>query len=313
MKKLWFILAVCFSSLAAVAQAGKLNEADLAILKEYEDTLGFCGFLVVNDSLPENRFAACKKLITTLVKALKTKNSFFHPFEQLKSVSIQYPPDSTFRIFTWQLYVDVDDYRYYGAIQMNTPDLKLFPLIDRSWEVEESLEQALLSPDKWYGALYYNLRQFDNPKTGERKYLLFGYDGYSFFNKRKLLDVLSFQEGKPVFGAPVFVQIDSLNSQTVRHRLVYDYSAETSFRFNFDETYDLILFDHLTPIGGTYGQGRTMVPDGTYEGYKLQNGYWFWVEKFFTETMDEAPRPEPVLDERKEKDLMGKEKKKKKN
>ncbi|MEY3369157.1 MAG: hypothetical protein RI973_2312, partial [Bacteroidota bacterium] len=91
------------------------------MLEEYEDSLGYFGFLVINDSASENRFASCKLLIKTLVKALQVENSFHYPFEQLQTVSILYPPDSTFRIFTWQLYVDENDYRYYGAIQMNSP------------------------------------------------------------------------------------------------------------------------------------------------------------------------------------------------
>jgi hypothetical protein len=311
MKRLLFALLLFFTVFSAQAQAGKIAEADLPVLKEFEDTLALCGFFVVNDSIAENRFATCKKLITTLVQALKTKNSFNYPFERLKTVSIQYPPDSTFRIFTWQLYVDVDDYRYYGAIQMNTPDLKLFPLIDRSYEIE-SEESELLTPDRWYGSLYYNLRQFDTAEG--RKYLLFGYDGYSLYNKRKLIDVLSFKDGKALFGAPVFVEENKENgAQTIRNRIVKEYSAEASFKLNYDETWGLILFDHLTTMGGSYGQGLAMVPDGTYEGYKLENGRWHWVEKFWTEEMDEAPRPEPVLDTRNGKDLFGKQKKKGKN
>ena len=54
--------------------------------------------------------------------------------------------------------------------------------------------------------------------------------GFSFFNKRKVVDVLSFKEGKPIFGAPVFVQEDSLGNQTVRNRLVKEFSAEASFK-----------------------------------------------------------------------------------
>ena len=293
--------------MTAHAQAGKIAEADLPILQEYEDTLGLCGFLVVNDSLPENRFATCKKLITTLVQSLKIKNSFSYPFEQLHTVSIQYPADSTFRIFTWQLYVDVDDYRYYGAIQMNTPDLKLYPLIDRSFEVE-SVEYDILMPEKWYGSLYYNVRQFDTAEG--RKYLLFGYDGYSLFNKRKLIDVLSFQNGNPVFGAPVFVEKnEETGAETTRNRILEEYSAEASFKLNYDETWGLIIFDHLTAMGGNYGQGLAMVPDGTYEGYKLENGRWNWVQTVWNQTMDEAPRPEPVLDSRSGKDVFGKQKK----
>lgn len=311
MKKLLLAFFILIASVSTHAQAGKIADADLPVLKEFEDTLALCGFFVVNDSIAENRFGTCKKLITTLVQALKIKNSFNYPFERLKTVSIQYPPDSTFRIFTWQLYVDVDDYRYYGAIQMNTPELKLFPLIDRSFEVE-SEEFDILSPEKWYGALYYNLRQFDTAEG--RKYLMFGFDGFSLFNKRKLIDVLSFKDGKAIFGAPVFVEEDpKTGSPTVRNRIVKEYSAEASFKMNYDDSWGLIIFDHLTAMSGSYGQGLAMVPDGTYEGYKLENGRWHWVEKFWTEELDEAPRPEPVLDNRNDKDILGKQKRKSKN
>ena len=308
MKKLLFVLLILAAGFSSQAQAGKIAETDLPVLKEFEDTLALCGFFVVNDSIAENRFGTCKKLITTLVQALKIENSFHYPFDRLKTISIQYPPDSTFRIFTWQLYVDVDDYRYYGAIQVNSPDLKLYPLIDRSYEVE-SEEYDILNPDKWYGALYYNLRQFNTAEGS--KYLLFGYDGYSLFNKRKLIDVLSFKDGKAIFGAPVFVEENkATGAQTIRNRILKEYSSEASFKMNYDEAWGLIIFDHLTMMAGGYGQGPAMVPDGTYEGYKLENGRWQWVEKYWTEEMDEAPRPEPVLDNRKGKDVFGKEKNK---
>lgn len=309
MKILLPVLFLFVFVLNGQSQAGKISDEGLTKLKEYEDTLALCAFLVVNDSLPEERFGTCKKLITTLVQALKTENSFNYKFDRLKSVSIQYPQDSSFRVFTWQLYVDVDDYRYYGAIQMNSTKLQLFPLIDRSKEVE-SEEYDILSPEKWYGSVYYNLMEF---KTAEgSKYLLFGFDGYTFFEKRKVVDVLSFKDGKPVFGAPVFVQEDSLGNQTIRNRLVKEFSAEASFKLNYDETWGLIIFDHLMTMAGGYGQGPTQVPDGTYEGYKLEDGRWHWVEKFWTETMEEAPRPEPVLDNRSGQDVFGKEKKKQK-
>ncbi|MBK8566336.1 MAG: hypothetical protein IPN76_24115 [Saprospiraceae bacterium] len=175
MKNILSILCFAIFAFNVFGQkAGKIDATSFTQLKDYEDTLGLCGFLVINDSLPEERFASCRKLITTLKQALKVPNSFNYPFDQVKSVSIQYPADSTFRIFTWQLYVDVDDYRYYGAIQMNTAELQLFPLIDRSAEVQ-SEEYDILKPENWYGALYYNTKPFDTPEG--RKYLLFGYDG----------------------------------------------------------------------------------------------------------------------------------------
>jgi len=307
MRKIILILALSTAGFLAFGQSVPDSLALKPKIKTYEDTLGLMSFLVVNDSLPENRFASCKKLITTLVQALKIEDSFHYPFSRLHSVSILYPPDSTFRVFTWQLYVDKDDYRYFGTIQMNSPGLKLIPLIDRSFEVND-VTQEILTPDKWYGALYYNIRQFDTDEG--LKYLLFGYDGYSFFNKRKLVDVLTIGNGTATFGAPVFVKQDStLTQPQLSNRLLMEYSAEASCGMNFDETYDMVLFDHLIPMGGNYGQGMTMVPDGSYEGYRLENARWHWLEKVFHQTQEDAPRPEPILDER-GKDIFGKTKKK---
>lgn len=305
MKNSFLVFFLFLFGLSANAQDSGISPENMAKLKTYEDTLAFTSFLVINDSLPENRFASTKKVITTLVEALQIENSFHYPFDRMKSVSIQYPADSTFRIFTWQLYVDVDEYRYYGAIQMNNSELKLFPLIDRSSDVY-SHEQEVLSPKRWYGALYYKVHQFDTAE-GERQYLLFGFDAYSMWNKRKLVDVLTFKEGEPVFGAPAFVHQDKTTGEiTTKNRLLYEYSAEASFKLNYDETYEIILFDHLIMTGSSYGQGPAFVPDGSYEGYKLEDGKWNWVEKVFSEVLDEAPRPEPVLDNRKKGDIMGK-------
>lgn len=57
---------------------------------------------------------------------------------------------------------------------------------------------------KWYGVLYYNMKEFKG-LDGSFYYLVFGYDGYEFFNKWKVLDVLYFKNGKFVFGVLVFV------------------------------------------------------------------------------------------------------------
>jgi hypothetical protein len=267
--------------------------------------LGLLSFLIVNDSLEENRLLAVKKFIPTLVKALKQENSFQYPFERLKSISIQYPADSTFRIFTWQLYVDENDYRYFGAIQMNTSSLKLFPLKDRSFEVAD-VHNDILPPEKWYGAVYYNLKEFDTNEG--KKYLLFGYDGFGFHTKRKLVDVLSFKDGKPVFGSPVFVSTDPDHPHEPKNRLVLTFSAAASVKLNYDGHLDMIIFDHL--INGSSevpGQGPTNLPDGSYEGYQLKNGQWEYVYKVFDHVYETAPREEPVLNSSKKKDVFGKE------
>ena len=300
----WCLLGAVLINGNLQAQSELLSKEDQAALEAVEDTLGLLAYAIVNDSIESNRFGAVRAFIPKLVQALKTPNSFQFPFEQLQTVSIQYPADSTFRIFTWQLYVDKDNYRYYGAIQMNTPELELFPLRDRSFEITADLEQAVLSPEEWYGCVYYNLHSVQ--AGNETYHLLFGFDGYSFFRKRKVVDVLRFQDGKPTFGGPVFV-LNTPDSPTplVQNRLLLEYSAAASVRCNYDPALDLLIFDHLMTVGGDYGEGPVNVPDGTYEAYQLSNGKWEYVEKVFDTILDEAPRPEPVLQGRRGKDLLG--------
>ena len=294
------LLPFFLSAQSKQKSANKLSSESFEQLHASEDTLAILAYAVVNDSLPDMRFLACKALITKLVRALKTENSFQYKFDRLKSISILAPPDSSFRIFTWQLFVDDSTYRYYGAIQINQRELKLFPLIDRSFEMSPFPTREAHTPDNWYGALYYNLRPFDT-KEGP-KYLLFGFDGFTFFDKRKVIEVLSFDKtGTPVFGAPVFANPASPKEE----RIIIEYSAEARVRLNWDEQYEAILMDHLIPYPNPYTGGFMNIPDGSYDAYKLEKGRWKFVDKIFNDSQEEAPRPEPVLDTQKGKNILG--------
>ena len=138
----------------------------------------------LKDSLQENRITAATKFDEALQLSLQQKGSFNYPFTDLETVSILYPKDSTFRVFTWQVYVDKNNYRYGGLIQMNRPDNQVFPLHDQSADIATyDLEFDILGPSDWYGAIYFNIQEY--PTKEGNKYLLFGFDGYEFFNKRK--------------------------------------------------------------------------------------------------------------------------------
>ncbi len=301
----YLLLLTFFISTQLIAQPESLfPKEDLTALQAYEDTLGLMSHLVVNDSLEENRYAATKKMIKTLVQALKIDNSYHYPFEQIKTVSIQYPADSTFRIFTWQLYVNKDEYRYYGAVQMNSKKLELFPLIDRSAGMD-NIEFKDLTPDEWYGNLVYNIQDFDTSEG--KKYLLFGYDAYSFFERRKVMDVLHFQDGKPVFGAPVIQAPDRSGRLQLQNRFALTYSAAASIGLNFDEEENKVVYNHLTIGGPAYGGKPTLIPSGSYDGFALKDGNWIYEEEVFDFITPEGeyPRPQPVLDGRKQKNIFG--------
>ncbi|MGB3545684.1 MAG: hypothetical protein WBA17_01850 [Saprospiraceae bacterium] len=262
---------------------------DLAFLKIMGDSIANLAFVVQTDSVSEERYLAVHALIPRLVKALKTPNSFHYRFPQVQHMSIQYPADSSFRIFTIELFVNRDEYRYFGAIQFAGSELNLIPLVDRSGEFAGDLTTARLTPDDWYGNLIYRIQEV---KEGPHPYyLLYGIDSYSAYRRRKLVDVLRFdRHGMPVLGAPVFVD----DKGGVKSRLLQEYSADASVRLNYDEVQELIMTDHLETMGGQVGQGPVNVPDGTYEGYRLDgDGKWHYVDKVFHHVYDEAPRPQP--------------------
>ncbi len=291
------LLVICtFSASAQRKNKEILTPKAAAQLKIQEDTLVVLAYAVVNDSSEHVRFGTCRALIQALVRTLQIENSFQYQFERLRTVSILTPPDSSFRIFTWQLFVNDSTYRYYGAIQKNSKKLELFPLIDRSFEYEVFPTYDLLSPEKWYGALYYNIRQFDT-KEG-RRYFLFGYDGYSFFEKQKVLEVFSFDKaGKPVFGGEVFSWAEPRTPAPVR--MHFQYSAEAAIKMNWDEQYQMIIFDHLIEMPSPFGRDMTYVTDGSYDGFKFEKGRWKFIDKVFNDVMTEEFRPEPVLEARK--------------
>ncbi len=331
MKHTILFFALCSFANLLIAQEDALSiipKEPEAINKKpidlYEDTLVVLGKSIVNypmqkkvigadtiminaspevrDSINFYRFAACRQFIPTLVNALKTKNSFDHPFSKLKSVSIQYPADSTFRIFTFQLKVSESEHRYFGAIQMNEPDLKLFPLIDRADDVDEPIYDVL-DEKNWFGCLVYNLKQIGNKKN--RKYLLFGFDGMDENINRKLVDVLHFEDGKPKFGASVFTKNGDVRAASTMSRFILDYSDQGSITCNYDESLGLIIFDHLELVSGTNGK-PVYISDGTYEGYEIKKDILVYKEKLFDHKyeLNEPPRPQPILDNKK-KDLFG--------
>jgi hypothetical protein len=271
-------------------------------LKKAEDTLSFLAYAIVNDSLAEDRFFATREMILTLVRALRLKNSFYYPFLNLKSVSIQYPPDSSFRMFTWQLEVSKSEYRYYGAMQLRADSLILFPLIDRSFNIK-SPEKMILTADQWMGCLVYGIQQMGHDEGAT--YLAFGYDANDGKTRKKWIEPIRIVQGKPVFGAPLF-PVGRVDSSFIPNRFILTYAAESTIKLNYDSELELIVFDHLAPLALKPGQPEIMVPDGSYEAFKIYADKLEYIEMLpVTISDEEVLRPKPILGND-QKDIFGK-------
>ncbi len=97
-KNIFLLLLLVISG--SCLQAQRLNPAGYAQLQQRQDSLQYLSQQTFGGKDEDTRQKACDQLIPALVHALKTPYSFYFPFDSLKTVSTQYPKDSTFRIFT---------------------------------------------------------------------------------------------------------------------------------------------------------------------------------------------------------------------
>lgn len=241
----------------------------------FEDSLTAYGNVFMNDSIQENRTQANYAFIKTLVSSLKEKNSFQNSYDSLQNIiSIKKSEDNKFRIFTWFTQNDDGSYRFFGAIQMNNPSkLELYPLLDQTQEIQKSIaiEDDVLSPEKWLGAVYYQVL----PVLGIKDpyYILLGWKGKNLTSNYKVVETLSFKEGKPVFGTAVLEQ--TFKSNDFAKRIVYTYTKEANMLLRFIKDEKMIVFDHLiAPSEQTVGMFDLYAPDLSYDGYKFKSGKW---------------------------------------
>lgn len=269
------LLALFFLLIALPTWAQhQFNALDLKQLRFYEDSLKLLGRQFIADQNELERKNANYKFIKTLVSALKTPNSYNYPFDSVKNISIASAPDNHFRIIAWHIVNADGNYRFYGAIQMNTgSNLQLYPLEDYS-DYFTNPQDTVCDNRKWLGAQYYKIVQ---PDAAVPYYTLLGWKGNSNLSTKKVIDVLSFKDGKPVFGMAIF----DGNGKT-HTREIFEYSRQASMMLKYIPERKMIVFDHLAPSDPkTAGKLDTYGPDMSYSGYRYKQGRWQ-----FTDNLD---------------------------
>ncbi|MFC5282093.1 hypothetical protein [Pedobacter alpinus] len=292
MRKIIIILSVILLKTSFL-----LGQSKLAI---YEDSLKNLGLIITTDTLEINRTQANYDFIKTLVAALKEKNSYYYPFNQLHDfISIKKSDDNKLKVFSWFTQANDGDYRYFGAIQVNNPNkLELYPLLDNSQSLKNliNLNDTTLQTNKWLGAVYYQIV----PVTGIREpyYLLLGWKGKSALANSKVIETLKFVNDKPVFGTQVLESGAKTNTFNSRH--IFDYTKSASMMLRYVKSENLIVFDHLVaPSKKAEGISDLYAPDLSYDGFKLKQGKWIFQENMKLKNLpDEADEffIDPALD-----------------
>jgi outer membrane lipoprotein-sorting protein len=295
MKKPFTLLFLLFISTLSFAQG--IGKAEIKVLQQKEDSLKTFSAQIIQGINSDNRLNADSLFTRVLVRALKTKNSFRYPFDSLQTVSVLYSPDSVFRIFTWQLVINENVIRQHGAIQMKTTDgsLKLFPLIDKS-DVTTKVADTIGNNYGWIGAIYYKiiLKKFGN----QNFYTLLGFDENNIRSSRKIIEVLHFNNGEPIFGGSYFSAEKSDGFSKWQSRYIMEYKKEAGPRLNYDKELDMIVVEHLISESKEPNKKWTLVGDGDYEGFVWKGNKWMHVEKVFNVVTPDgqAPVPNPIRD-----------------
>jgi len=297
MKSIIFLL---FSvSILHQVSAQSISSTDKRQLVKKEDSLRLLADSMINSEIPSARFRADSNFIRGLVRALKVKHSFNYSFDSLYTVSRLYSPDSSFRIFTWQMKKDEYVLLQKGAIQMKTPDgsLKLFPLFDVSMFTRKP-EDSIRNRNNWIGAIYYKIIMKEH--NGIKYYTLLGFDNFSISSNKKWMEVLSFNaNGEPVFGGPFISFKEDTLKKPVQARFNIEYKKEAGTVFNYNPELDMIIFDHLISETDQPEKKDTYIPDGDFEGFKWVNGQWVHVTKVFDFKLEDGafPKEATILDD----------------
>jgi hypothetical protein len=294
MKKLPVLLLCQFMVLLSAAQG--LSKADYTLLQKKEDSLRKLSVRIIQGITAEDRLQADSVFTRMLVRSLKTPYSFQYPFDSFEAISVLCSPDSVFRIFTWQLVINEAVIRQHGAIQMRTPDgsLKLFGLIDRS-DNTSNMADTIADNNGWMGAIYYKLVQKSH--NGRNYYTLLGFDENGISSSKKIIEVLHFENGQPVFGGRYFNFNEKTYYKQTPSRYIMEYKKEAGPRLNYDADLDMIVVEHLVSESNEPQKKWTLVGDGDYEGFKWAGGQWVHVDKIFTQVTPDGqpPVPNPIL------------------
>ena len=232
------------------------------------DTLKKMGQIVLHAKTDSARAQANSIFTVMLMETLTLPGAFDIAFDSVISVSVLQPDDKSFRIFTWtQPKIDLSAYSYFGFIQQYDKvkkHLKVFPLEEMPVAME-NIASEKLPADKWLGAIYYEILPVK--KNGKNYFTLLGWKGNDQRTTKKLIDVLYFNEGKPMFGYPIFK-----GAKGYVNRVIIEFAAEAMMSLRYEPSKKMIVFDRI--VTSTESSASSSGPSGVYDAFKFEKGRW---------------------------------------
>lgn len=217
------------------------------------------------------------ELQAELEKVLTHPGVFDYPFEMWTTMSTVASPDGAFRLFNWN--IEDKSLRHSHFCYLVKPTRGTKP--NKVYKFKEDKitlpprPTNTLTPEKWYGALYYKI--IPVPKGSKTYYTILGYSGEDRSTNQKLIDVFYFKGKSLRMGFPLFQE--AKGSKRLIRRVFFQYSEKAVISVNLNEKIGGIVFDHLVPEQKNLeGMFDFYIPDMTYDCYKWIGGVWRYEE-----------------------------------
>lgn len=220
-----------------------------------------------NDTEKLERNDAFQKL---LAKTLEEPTIFDLQFQKLETVGFITSPDGLVKVVNWNVEMDDESQRYFAYVLHKNPrtnEHEVFELKENP-AMFDPKPTDFLESDNWYGALYYQIVPFE--KNNKTSYIVLGWDGLTSRSNMKLIDVLTFTSKGVRLGQASF----KVGEETLK-RVFFEHSETAVMSLRWEERYERIIFDHLSPETPTMaGFYEYYVPDMSYDAFTLEGNKW---------------------------------------
>ncbi len=277
-RKILFVFIICFTCVFEVKpQRPTSASASLALsMEDHQAYLVNIIEMMKESGKGRTRDSLNNRLGHELILAMSKDEKMEYSFDTLDLISKLRSEDAYLRVFTWELENENDEIKYYGVIQYTeNGEHKLSRLSDSSNLEFEDAKFLEMSPRKWYGALYYDLKVFNY--KGKRHAVLLGINRNSALTKKKVIEIVSVEEDI-LFGKEVF---DIEKTGEIK-RNIFEYSVDADMSIWFEEGKDdLIVMDHLSPLKPMYqDKAEYYVPDLSFDALEFKKGKWILIEDY---------------------------------
>jgi hypothetical protein len=255
-----------------------------------------------------NRFAAA------LSATLEGNGAFTYPFDSLKGITMVISPDRRFRLFTWPALLSDGRYLYSGILMVQdkkekTARITLFT--DRGDSITDP-GKAILPPENWFGAVYYQVIPV-KVQDGSTAYTLLGWRGLGLLVSSRIIEIMTIgNDGSVTFGSTLFCDKERLPDS----RIIFRYSAKASMVLAYEKQ-AMLTGRKWNPSSREFETDRIremmivcdrMLPsdpqmEGRYEyyfpssdvmdGYLFSDGCWTIVREVDARNPYQKPKPLP--------------------